>query len=110
MLDLVLTCSTVVAVAFVAELSEPLAAAVATAPITSTAALLVYSRSQAAATRPDAPGPGAPDSESEALAGFAFLIVKGVSASLVFALVFWACVGRLRWSLMEGLAAGYAGT
>jgi hypothetical protein len=45
--DLAVTCLLVVCVAFLAELSEPLAAAAATAPLTSTASLIVWNKGKA---------------------------------------------------------------
>lgn len=94
--DLSLTCLTVVFVAYVSEVSEPLAAAAATAPLTSTAALVLWSRNNQAASE-----------DVDALAAFAVQIIKGVAASLMFAVAFYAGTKYFRLGLGHGLVMGY---
>ncbi len=65
--DLAVTCLLVVCVAFLAELSEPLAAAAATAPLTSTASLIVWNK-----------GKARNGASAHELANFALQLVKGM--------------------------------
>ncbi|GBG31792.1 Hypothetical Protein FCC1311_080172 [Hondaea fermentalgiana] len=109
--ELCLTCVILALTLYAAEFSETLAAALATAPVTTTVALLLYERQRARNEgRPEAANDGTQLEASDhaaALEGFSWQIIKGVSASLVFAIVLHLCISRLRWPLLPSLGTGY---
>lgn len=102
-LDVGLTCLVVMGVSILAQTSDVLAAAFSTAPISSTVALTLWYY------RGGGGGGGKPPSAKspEELGEFALKIIKGVSASLVFACAVWFASARLKLGLPPTLLLGY---
>ncbi|KAH9251393.1 hypothetical protein BASA81_010804 [Batrachochytrium salamandrivorans] len=97
-LDFGLTCLVVLGISILSQTSDVLAAAFSTAPISSTVALtLWYYRG----------GNHSSAKSPEELGEFALKIIKGVSASLVFACAVWFASAKLKLSLPPALLLGY---
>lgn len=108
--ELCITCGILIAFTYLAEFSNTLAAALATAPVTTTVALILYERQR----QKDVANSNGSDAISAAQAGneelshFTFQIIKGISASLLFAVVLYTSVAHFKWQLIPALGVSYA--
>ena len=93
--DYLLTCVIIFGIAWVSQISDVLAAAFATAPVSSTVALcLWYYRTPVTKSQDE-------------FIDFSVKIIKGVTASLAFSITVWYCASYLRLNPAPSILLGF---